>query len=243
MKINHLILKGILFVLFTSFILSCNKEEMASDSLDSITNKKTEEIVSMYNVDARFASLYALQYAKAINPEFLFVPGSSKTPTFIAGKEVTSFIDLNKLPIEREEMSFIKEILHKEESRAILIQDVEDNENRTKVNVLYIPYPTEVSVPENYVFQNGVIIDDWQASYLPPHLWASIGLDGAGSYCSCTITLRNFNTICSACPDLSTNLLTVFDDYLEGEDIDTYDTVLNTPISIEKIPIGGSIFN
>ena len=246
MKINHLILKGILCLLFTNLILSCHKEgieEMESNSLNPISSKAGAKEESMFSMDARIASLYALQYAKAINSEFRFVPGSSETPQFISGKEVMSFVDIDKLPVEKEEILFIKEILHKEGSRAVLIQNIIDNKNRAKVNVLYIPYPTAVDVPEDYVFQNGVLIDDWQASYLPPHLWASIGLDGAGSYCSCTITLRNFTTICSACPDLSTNLLTVFEEYLEGEDVDKYETVLNTPSSIEKVPIGSSIFN
>ncbi|SEL16613.1 hypothetical protein SAMN04487910_1912 [Aquimarina amphilecti] len=243
MKMNHNILKGILCVLFASFILSCNKEEIESSALQFNTSKEAEEVTSMFSMDARIASLYALQYAKAIDPDFRFVPGTPKTPKFITGKGVASFIDLNELPIEREEISFIKEILYKEDSRAILIQEVYDRKNQAKVNVLYIPYPTEVNVPKDYVFQDGVLIDDFQAAYLPPYLWASIGLDGAGSYCSCTITLRNFNTLCSACPDLSTNFLTVFEDYFEGDDIDNYDEVLNNSIAIDKVPIGGSIFN
>ena len=68
MKINHIILKGILFVFLINLVISCDRKEIDTDSLQVTNDTFRKELATTFSMDARFASLYALQYAKVIDP-------------------------------------------------------------------------------------------------------------------------------------------------------------------------------
>ncbi|TPN83381.1 hypothetical protein [Aquimarina algicola] len=246
MKSNQLIFKGILFVLFSVSIISCNKEITEEETFNSSDQKNelVDELESTFDMDARIATLYALKYARVIDPEFRFSPNSPQTPRFISGEKANTIIDLSKLPVEEEEIAFIKELITQKESRAIVIKEVKDRANNTSVDLLYIPYPKGMDVPSDFIFQNGILIDSFYVSGLVTLPWPlpSVGLEGAKSFCKCTIILRNFNVTCATCPELSSSLKLLFSDYI-NDDVNNYDKMLSKITTIEEIPLGGSLFD
>lgn len=251
MKNYSIIIRSLLACLLLTTLTFCTKDtvqdQIESDS--SITediSKKEEpapEIDSEFNTDGRLATLYPLLYAKAINPEYKLNPEKGNSPIAIPGKAVEKYIDIEKLPLEKEEIMFIKEKILNENSRAIVLENVFDPKNETAVNVIYIPYPKNIRVPEHFVHRDGLLIDDFIIHHWPWRLHRS----GLERYwwnwgCFCFYVYRPFHYWdCFRCPIIWPHYRYYLEDILVDPYI--YEKPFTEPIPIEKIPLGRSLFD
>lgn len=244
MKLYHITVRSLMLLLCLGLFTYCSKESTSDVIVTSEegTEKSDRIIETGFNTDARMATIYALQHARNINPKFKLDPRSEQAPRFISGQSVEKYVNLDKLPFGKEENEFIKEILHKEGSRAILIEGIIYPKDEKKVNVLYIPYPEGIEVPKHFDNQFGVIIDgfDW---YPPFFQWREIGFQRENRYCFCFKVLAPFPSLsyCGPCPfdwwDFHEILVEII------PDPGPYQEVFERPVPIEKIPLERSLFN
>jgi len=255
MKNYSLFLKGTFMFILLSTLTFCSKESVSEEvNLDNqselnlenqrISTTKASSDETIFNTDARLASLYTLQYAKAVNPEFSLNPKEGNGPISIPGNQVEEYMNLDKLPLEREEINFIKEeVLHKN-SRAILLKGVYDPENKKNINIVYIPYPKNLEVPKDFIHQNGLLLDDLIFRLPWPWFRQRSGFIGRswGWNCFCFTVYRPFPSWnCFRCPFIWFDFYEILEPIIIDPKI--YEEPFTNPLPIEKIPLGKSIFD
>lgn len=244
MKLYHITTRSLMLLLCLGLFTFCSKEE-TSDVIvttEESVDKSNRIIETRFNTDARMASMYALQYAKSINPKLKLDPRSEQAPRFIPGQTVEKYVDLDNLPYEEEEKKFIREILQKEGSRAVLMEGVEFPELEQKANIIYVPYPEGLEIPLPFEHQDGLIIGgfDW---WPPRFYWREIGFNQTSRYCHCFKVFSPVQSFsyCGPCPfdwwDFHEILIEII------PDPGPYQEIFEHPVPIEKVPLERSLFD
>ncbi len=252
MKNYSLLFKGVLVFILLTTLTFCSKDpiseeidvtnQISPEGIDLNKSRDTKE--SLFDTDARLATLYTLQYAKAVNPDYKLDPRKGNAPISIPGNQVEKYMNLDKLPLEREEIEFIKrKVLHKK-SRALLLKDVYDPKNKKNINIVYIPYPKNIEIPKHFKHQNGLLIDDLIFEWQWPWFWQRSGFRGQswGWNCFCFYVYRPFPIWdCWRCPFIWWEYYEILDPIII--DLKIYEKPFTDPSPIEEIPLGRSLFD
>lgn len=186
MKTNHITF--FLGILSLTLLMNCTKDNVLQSAEESSNNAFSNNTKAgddfEFNTDARMATIYALQYAKAVvNTEFKTELGSEQVPKFIEGKDALKYANIDKYPYEKEEKEFIKEILNMHGSRAVLMENVLHADGKKMGNIIYVPYPKDLEVPEFIINKNGAFLDSFFDDCR--WVWIEIGEQPTGKDCYC----------------------------------------------------------
>lgn len=227
-------------VVFLAIALSsCTKDDNAS--IDAKTTGFEAKRYLEYDVDARKATLYTLQYAQSTVYGTLNIEiGSKQTPTVIAGPEVISYIERIKLPYTDDEVAFIKELLQHDQAKAFIIRDLENEKFNKTGDVIYIPYPSGIEIPEVFVGQNGFAFntfDDDNCTYT----MVSQGATGKDCWCDYYYVCNYDYSRCFQCPNFPDDFIELFSEFLFHPElfVDNY----SEPVNLNDLKPGTTIFD